>query len=116
MDSAGNIARPRYRGAMARGFLERDSRIPIRRVVAGLDTLVAGDLLDWQLGRGSHGHVGIVVKQLSPRSWLVVAGNTSPPRGKGSENDGDGFWEKVVVYQPYARLRLTDGVRVSYNT
>lgn len=116
LDSAGNVERPRYRGGMARGFLERDSRVPIRRVTTGADSLPPGDLLVWQLGHGMHGHIGTVVKQLSRRSWLVVAANTSPPRTNGSENDGDGYWEKVVTYNPYSRLRITDGVHLKYRT
>lgn len=43
----------------------------------------------------SSGHIGIVVRILANGDIESIEGNTSPPKGTGSQSDGDGLYRRI---------------------
>lgn len=65
--------------------------------------LQPGDLPIWAHGTikagDFNGHTGLVVKQLSPRSFRSIEGNTQPGPG-GNQREGGGVYERIRAIEP----------------
>lgn len=99
---------PKYgRVAMLKAACERNPLkyrwITADEVRFGSVQLRPGDLPMWAHGTiragDFNGHTGLVVKQLSPRSFRSIEGNTQPGPG-GNQREGGGVYERTRAIEP----------------
>ncbi len=103
-----NVSEPLVVSAMARAFVTQKS-IKSSQVSSGRLHVPDGSIVTWKRGTGPFGHVGFVIRQLSPTNFETIEGNTSSGN-RGSQFDGGG------VYRRKRTVSLTDHFRITHFT
>jgi len=108
--SVNNVREPAMRSASARKFILKTS-INANDVLRGTKQIEKGDLVIWSRGNTAYGHIEIV-KKWDKKQGISIGGNTTAPKGKGIEYDGDGVYEKTRIIQPANYFRITHFTKV----
>lgn len=104
LDSA-QVKSLQTRSALARSFV-RPNSVKATKVINENIDIPAGSIIIWRRGTTMFGHVGIV-KRWKGKQGITIEGNTSSG-SKGSQNDGDGVYERSRAISPYNYFRITD--------
>jgi len=108
--SVNKVREPAVRSAAARKFILKTS-INANDVLCGTKQIEKGDLVIWRRGNTAYGHIEIV-KKWDKKQGISIGGNTTAPKGKGIEYDGDGVYEKTRIIQPANYFRITHFTKV----
>jgi hypothetical protein len=104
LDSA-KVTSIKVRSGLARRYVTKQS-IKAKEVMQKNITIPSGSILVWRRGNTLFGHVGFV-KQWKGKSGTTIEGNTSSGT-RGSQNDGDGVYQRNRSIYPLNYFRITD--------
>lgn len=104
LDSA-KVTTLKIRSGLARRYVTKYS-IKATEVIRKNMIIPSGSILVWRRGNTIFGHVGFV-KSWKGKNGITVEGNTSSGK-KGSQNDGDGVYQRLRSIYPLNYFRITD--------
>ncbi|MEX0662127.1 MAG: CHAP domain-containing protein [Balneolaceae bacterium] len=107
------VIAPEMRSALASDFISRKS-IKASHVITGIRKPKPGYLAIYRRGNGIFGHIAMV-EHWDQKCGQIIAGNTSPPDGSGSEYDGGGVWSKERCIHPGNYFRIVSFTPVVYS-
>lgn len=95
----------RIRSGWSRAFVQDPRAVSASKVLRGEVNVEKGDIIVWK--RKGGGHIGIAAEDWEGSEGATIEANTSPPKGKGSQWDGDGVWRRWRKITPFGSYRIT---------
>lgn len=108
-----HVVNPSVRSGLARSFKTKKS-VNALRVLEGQYIVPVGSIVGWQNGTTISGHTGFTREVWKGVRGKTVEGNTSSGL-KGSQDNGDGVYNKNRSIQPANYFRLTWFLEVEDN-
>ena len=111
LDSA-QVKQPTIRSGMAQAYITKKS-ISASKVLRGEVTIPTGSIIIWKRGTTASGHVGFTTLPWKGVEGYTIEANTSSGI-IGSQDNGDGIFQRRRTIHPGDAFRITHFTIVSY--